>query len=63
MKGDAAMSQRSMPTDPSTLYGSGMMQPKSGLVSTGELIAINNYSLCFSMRKTDGNLGLYGIGA
>lgn len=40
MKGDAAMSQRSMPTDPSTLYGSGMMQPKSGLVSTGELIAI-----------------------
>uniref|UniRef100_A0A0E0FY16 LisH domain-containing protein n=1 Tax=Oryza nivara TaxID=4536 RepID=A0A0E0FY16_ORYNI len=35
MKGDAAMSQRSMPTDPSTLYGSGMMQPKSGLVSTG----------------------------
>uniref|UniRef100_A0A0E0KLW8 LisH domain-containing protein n=1 Tax=Oryza punctata TaxID=4537 RepID=A0A0E0KLW8_ORYPU len=35
MKGDAAMSQRSMPTDPSTLYVSGMMQPKSGLVSTG----------------------------
>ncbi|KAF0917979.1 hypothetical protein E2562_021678 [Oryza meyeriana var. granulata] len=35
MKGDVAMSQRSMPTDPSTLYGSGMMQPKSGLVSTG----------------------------
>uniref|UniRef100_J3LV13 LisH domain-containing protein n=1 Tax=Oryza brachyantha TaxID=4533 RepID=J3LV13_ORYBR len=37
MKGDVSMSQRSMPTDPSTLYGSGsgMMQPKPGLVSTG----------------------------
>ncbi|KAG8061935.1 hypothetical protein GUJ93_ZPchr0003g18023 [Zizania palustris] len=35
IKGDVAMSQRSMPTDPSTLYGSTMMQPKPGLVSTG----------------------------
>ncbi|KAL5219518.1 hypothetical protein ABZP36_020202 [Zizania latifolia] len=35
IKGDVAMSQRLMPTDPSTLYGSAMMQPKPGLVSTG----------------------------
>lgn len=35
IKGDGAMPQRTMPTDPSALYAAGMMQPKSGLVASG----------------------------
>ncbi|XP_062213119.1 transcriptional corepressor LEUNIG_HOMOLOG-like isoform X2 [Phragmites australis] len=35
IKGEVAMSQRTMPTDPSSLYGSGMMQSKPGLVAAG----------------------------
>uniref|UniRef100_A0ACD5YBX9 Uncharacterized protein n=1 Tax=Avena sativa TaxID=4498 RepID=A0ACD5YBX9_AVESA len=35
IKGDAAMPQRTMPTDPSALYAAGMMQSKSGLAASG----------------------------
>ncbi|KAL6909614.1 hypothetical protein ACP4OV_001895 [Aristida adscensionis] len=35
IKPDAAMPQRTMPTDPSSLYGSGMMHSKPGLLAGG----------------------------
>ncbi|KAL6638596.1 hypothetical protein ACP70R_023707 [Stipagrostis hirtigluma subsp. patula] len=35
IKGEVAMPQRTMPTDPSSLYGSGMMHSKPGLLAAG----------------------------
>lgn len=46
--------QRSLPMDPSSIYGQGMMQPKPGIANAGILVFIWQHTSIEREREREG---------